>query len=76
MLVLYTFIGAVTYYFIGEGVRSPALLSNSPLVSKISFGLALRKSACCRDSRTQLTSLPLNSCHLHQWSDQQCVAQS
>ncbi|CAG9997151.1 unnamed protein product [Clonostachys byssicola] len=37
---IYTFTGAILYAFIGQDVRSPALLSASPTISKIAFGLA------------------------------------
>ena len=40
-IVLYTITGAVIYAFVGQSVQSPALLSASPLVSKIAFGIAL-----------------------------------
>ena len=33
--------GALIYAFVGDDVRSPALLSTSPLVSRITFGIAL-----------------------------------
>lgn len=37
---IYTFTGAILYTFIGQDVRSPALLSASPTIFKIAFGLA------------------------------------
>ncbi|KAI1066947.1 hypothetical protein LB507_011356, partial [Fusarium sp. FIESC RH6] len=40
-IVLYTITGAVIYVFVGQEVQSPALLSASPLVSKVAFGVAL-----------------------------------
>ena len=40
-IVLYTMTGALIYAFVGEKVQSPALLSASPLISKIAFGMAL-----------------------------------
>ncbi|POR38205.1 Amino acid transporter, transmembrane [Tolypocladium paradoxum] len=38
---IYTLTGALCYAFIGPSVRSPALLSAGPLISKIAFGVAL-----------------------------------
>ncbi|KAH6950419.1 transmembrane amino acid transporter protein-domain-containing protein [Ilyonectria sp. MPI-CAGE-AT-0026] len=38
---LYTITGAVIYAFVGQDVQLPALLSASPLVSKVAFGVAL-----------------------------------
>lgn len=38
---LYIVFAVVTYWYIGQGVSSPSLLSLSPLWSKISFGLAI-----------------------------------
>ena len=38
---IYTITGATLYAFVGEGVRSPALLSANPLISSIAFGVAL-----------------------------------
>ncbi|KAJ3531669.1 hypothetical protein NM208_g8778 [Fusarium decemcellulare] len=40
-IILYTITGAVIYAFVGQDVQSPALLSASPLVSKVAFGVAL-----------------------------------
>ncbi|KAF4501934.1 N amino acid transport system [Fusarium agapanthi] len=40
-IVLYTNTGSVIYAFVGQEVQSPALLSASPLVSKVAFGIAL-----------------------------------
>ncbi|KAF5666557.1 neutral amino acid permease [Fusarium circinatum] len=40
-IVLYTITGSVIYVFVGQEVQSPALLSASPLVSKVAFGIAL-----------------------------------
>ncbi|KAF5604371.1 neutral amino acid permease [Fusarium pseudocircinatum] len=40
-IVLYTITGSVIYAFVGQEVQSPALLSASPLVSKVAFGIAL-----------------------------------
>jgi hypothetical protein len=40
-IILYTITGSVIYAFVGQEVQSPALLSASPLVSKIAFGVAL-----------------------------------
>ncbi|KAK2685143.1 hypothetical protein QWA68_015772 [Fusarium oxysporum] len=40
-IVLYSITGAVIYAFVGQDVQSPALLSASPLVSKVAFGVAL-----------------------------------
>ncbi|KAJ4110288.1 hypothetical protein NW768_012048 [Fusarium equiseti] len=40
-IVLYTITGSVIYAFVGQEVQSPALLSASPLVSKVAFGVAL-----------------------------------
>ncbi|KAI2602446.1 transmembrane amino acid transporter protein-domain-containing protein [Hypoxylon sp. NC1633] len=37
----YVVFAVVTYWYIGQGVSSPSLLSLSPLWSKISFGLAI-----------------------------------
>jgi hypothetical protein len=33
--------GALVYAFVGDDVRSPALLSTSPVISRITFGVAL-----------------------------------
>ncbi|KAK3378727.1 amino-acid permease [Lasiosphaeria ovina] len=38
---IYTLTGALIYAFVGQDVRSPALLSAGPLVSKVAFGIAL-----------------------------------
>lgn len=40
-IVLYTLIGSLVYYFVGQDVQSPALLSAGPLISRIAFGVAL-----------------------------------
>ncbi|KAI5860427.1 transmembrane amino acid transporter protein-domain-containing protein [Durotheca rogersii] len=40
-IVVYTLTGALTYVFVGTEVKSPALLSAGPLLSKIAFGVAL-----------------------------------
>ncbi|KAF4974814.1 hypothetical protein FZEAL_8338 [Fusarium zealandicum] len=40
-MVVYTVTGALIFVFVGVGVESPALLSMSPLLSKIAFGIAL-----------------------------------
>ncbi|CZT20350.1 probable neutral amino acid permease [Ramularia collo-cygni] len=40
-IFIYTITGALVYAFVGNGVRSPALLSASPLVARIAFGVAL-----------------------------------
>ncbi|KAJ2994518.1 hypothetical protein NUW58_g1538 [Xylaria curta] len=40
-IVIYTLTGALIYSFVGQGVKSPALLSAGPLISKIAFGVAL-----------------------------------
>ncbi|CAI6091496.1 unnamed protein product [Clonostachys chloroleuca] len=40
-VLIYTITGAVIYSFVGQTVQSPALLSTSPLISKIAFGCAL-----------------------------------
>ncbi len=40
-IVLYTLTGALVYSFVGADVRSPALLSAGPLVSKVAFGIAI-----------------------------------
>lgn len=40
-IVLYTLIGSLVFYFVGQGVQSPALLSAGPLISRIAFGVAL-----------------------------------
>lgn len=38
---LYLVAGVVIYYFAGEDVKSPALGSVNPLVSKVAYGIAL-----------------------------------
>ncbi|TGJ85208.1 hypothetical protein E0Z10_g3554 [Xylaria hypoxylon] len=40
-IVIYTLTGALIYSFVGQDVKSPALLSAGSLVSKIAFGVAL-----------------------------------
>ncbi|KAL7952519.1 transmembrane amino acid transporter domain-containing protein [Trichoderma compactum] len=40
-IIIYTLTGALCYAFIGPSIQSPALLSSSPLISKITFGIAL-----------------------------------
>ncbi|KAI0407110.1 transmembrane amino acid transporter protein-domain-containing protein [Xylaria palmicola] len=40
-IVIYTLTGALIYSFVGQGVKSPALLSAGDLVSKVAFGIAL-----------------------------------
>ncbi|KAI1418911.1 transmembrane amino acid transporter protein-domain-containing protein [Xylaria sp. FL1777] len=40
-IIIYTLTGALIYYFVGQEVKSPALLSAGPLVSKVAFGIAL-----------------------------------
>ncbi|PYI00311.1 hypothetical protein BO78DRAFT_439090 [Aspergillus sclerotiicarbonarius CBS 121057] len=40
-MTIYTVTGALIYAFVGPDVQSPALLSASPLVAKIAFGVAL-----------------------------------
>lgn len=40
-IIIYTLTGALIYSFVGQDVKSPALLSAGPLVSKIAFGIAL-----------------------------------
>lgn len=40
-IVIYTLSGALIYSFVGMDVKSPALLSGGPTISKIVFGLAL-----------------------------------
>ncbi|KAI8944333.1 transmembrane amino acid transporter protein-domain-containing protein [Xylaria longipes] len=40
-IIIYTLTGALIYYFVGQGVQSPALLSAGTLVSKVAFGIAL-----------------------------------
>lgn len=40
-IVIYTLTGGLIYAFVGVDVKSPALLSAGPLISKIAFGVAL-----------------------------------
>ncbi|KAI0804939.1 transmembrane amino acid transporter protein-domain-containing protein [Xylaria sp. FL0064] len=40
-IIIYTLTGALIYSFVGQGVKSPALLSAGPLLSKVAFGVAL-----------------------------------
>ncbi|KAF7560426.1 hypothetical protein G7046_g3726 [Stylonectria norvegica] len=40
-IIIYTLTGALIYSFVGVDVKSPALLSAGPLISKIAFGVAL-----------------------------------
>ncbi|KAI0454385.1 transmembrane amino acid transporter protein-domain-containing protein [Xylaria acuta] len=40
-IIIYTLTGALIYYFVGQDVKSPALLSAGTLVSKVAFGIAL-----------------------------------
>ncbi|KXJ92042.1 N amino acid transport system protein [Microdochium bolleyi] len=40
-IVIYTLTGALVYVFVGVDVKSPALLSGGPTISKIAFGVAL-----------------------------------
>lgn len=40
-ICIYTLTGALVYAFVGQDVKSPALLSAGPLISKIAFGLGL-----------------------------------
>ncbi|SPN96638.1 probable neutral amino acid permease [Cephalotrichum gorgonifer] len=40
-IVIYTVTGAVVYAFVGDTVKSPALLSAGPLLARIAFGVAL-----------------------------------
>ncbi|KAF7967262.1 hypothetical protein HWV62_23068 [Athelia sp. TMB] len=40
-IIIYTLTGALIYSFCGSAVKSPALLSASPLMQKIAFGVAL-----------------------------------
>ncbi|KAI1506728.1 transmembrane amino acid transporter protein-domain-containing protein [Biscogniauxia marginata] len=40
-IIIYTLTGALIYAFIGPDVKSPALLSAGPLLSKVAFGIAL-----------------------------------
>ncbi|KAJ0158442.1 N amino acid transport system protein [Colletotrichum tanaceti] len=40
-IVIYTLTGALIYSFVGPDVQSPAILSTSPTVAKVAFGVAL-----------------------------------
>ncbi|CAF9922480.1 MAG: hypothetical protein GOMPHAMPRED_002572 [Gomphillus americanus] len=40
-ILIYTLTGALIYSFVGSGVKSPALLSASPLIARVAFGVAL-----------------------------------
>ncbi|KAK4152325.1 transmembrane amino acid transporter protein-domain-containing protein [Chaetomidium leptoderma] len=40
-IFLYTLTGALVYVFVGPDVKSPAILSAGPLVSKVAFGIAI-----------------------------------
>ncbi|KAJ4176078.1 hypothetical protein NW755_014621 [Fusarium falciforme] len=40
-IVIYTLTGSIIYFFVGQGVQSPALLSAGPLFSRVVFGVAL-----------------------------------
>lgn len=40
-IAIYTITGAVIYAFVGPDVKSPALLSAGPLISKVAFGIGL-----------------------------------
>lgn len=40
-IFIYTLTGAIIYAFVGQDVKSPALLSAGPLISRIVFGLAI-----------------------------------
>ncbi|KAK1072619.1 hypothetical protein LTR12_012541 [Friedmanniomyces endolithicus] len=40
-MFIYTVTGALVYAFVGSAVKSPALLSAGPVVSRIAFGIAL-----------------------------------
>lgn len=40
-IFLYTITGALVYVFVGPDVKSPALLSAGPVVSKVAFGIAI-----------------------------------
>ncbi len=40
-IFIYTLTGALVYAFVGSEVKSPAILSAAPLVSKVAFGIAL-----------------------------------
>lgn len=37
--VVYVLTGSLIYWSVGQDVKSPALLSASPIISKIAFGL-------------------------------------
>ncbi|CAH0052399.1 unnamed protein product [Clonostachys solani] len=37
---IYTLTGSIIYYFVGQDVKSPALLSAGPLISRVAFGVA------------------------------------
>jgi hypothetical protein len=47
---LYLVTGVVIYYYAGADVKSPALGSISPLVSKIAYGVALPTVCSSQDS--------------------------
>ncbi|CAI6091387.1 hypothetical protein V2G26_019277 [Clonostachys chloroleuca] len=40
-IIIYTLTGAIIYSFVGQDVKSPALLSAGTLMSKVAFGIAL-----------------------------------
>ena len=40
-IFIYTLTGSIIYSFVGNGVNSPAILSASPIMSRVAFGLAL-----------------------------------
>ncbi|CAM1507740.1 Fc.00g045880.m01.CDS01 [Cosmosporella sp. VM-42] len=40
-IAIYTLTGALVYAFVGQDVKSPALLSAGDLISKVAFGIAL-----------------------------------
>jgi hypothetical protein len=40
-IVVYTLTGSIIYAFVGQGVKSPALLSAGPVISRVVFGIAL-----------------------------------
>ena len=40
-MFIYTITGALIYAFVGDSVASPALLSTSKVVSRVTFGVAL-----------------------------------
>jgi hypothetical protein len=48
---LYLVAGVVIYYYAGDDVKSPALGSVSPLVSKIAYGVALPTVRSSADSK-------------------------